>query len=179
MRPAGFTLIELMIAIGLTAILVAICVPSFTPMIERYRLTTTTERIVADISLARTEALHRDKNVYFVSRTDKGSWCQGIDQADVLPTKASTACNCSAATNGCDIRNVTAVSSSAGLTLPTFAIVGFEPIRGLANFPAGATSFSLPITSSRYALTLTVSQSGVITVCIPTGKTKFGNYPAC
>jgi len=58
-RPAGFTLLELLISISLLAILLVTAVPSFRSAIQNNRLTTQTNDLVTALQLARTEALKR------------------------------------------------------------------------------------------------------------------------
>ncbi|HZX80412.1 MAG TPA: GspH/FimT family pseudopilin [Lysobacter sp.] len=53
----GFTLIELMVAIAIVAILAAIAFPSFQYTIRSSRVATTTNQLIAAVALARTEAI--------------------------------------------------------------------------------------------------------------------------
>jgi type IV fimbrial biogenesis protein FimT len=53
----GFTVVELMITLGVIAILMVIAVPSFSNMINSYKLTTAANDIVAAINGARLEAV--------------------------------------------------------------------------------------------------------------------------
>ncbi|HXH02244.1 MAG TPA: GspH/FimT family pseudopilin [Candidatus Competibacteraceae bacterium] len=55
----GFTLIELMIVIVISAIILAWGVPSFETFIKNNRVTAETNRFLADIQLARSEAIKR------------------------------------------------------------------------------------------------------------------------
>lgn len=58
-RRAGFTLIEMMIAIAVTAVLVAIGIPRFQTVIQNNRITTVNNELVSALSLARSEAIKR------------------------------------------------------------------------------------------------------------------------
>lgn len=53
----GFTLVELLTALGLLAVVMAFAVPSFTSMARRQRLETLKDNLIAAIQLARTEAI--------------------------------------------------------------------------------------------------------------------------
>jgi len=82
MRAAGFTLIEMMVAIAVAVILMTLAVPSF----QQSRLTTqlraSTNDLVADVNLARGEALKRNQPVTMCVSSDgaacsTGGWQQG------------------------------------------------------------------------------------------------------
>ncbi|MFC4312112.1 GspH/FimT family pseudopilin [Steroidobacter flavus] len=58
-RTAGFTLLELMIAITVLTIGISIAVPSFNDMTRRHRLTTQTNSLMSALAIARSEAVKR------------------------------------------------------------------------------------------------------------------------
>jgi len=62
---SGVTLVELMIAIAVLAIIVSIGFPSFTLWIQNARIRTATEAVMSGIKLARTEAIRRNTLVRF------------------------------------------------------------------------------------------------------------------
>jgi type IV fimbrial biogenesis protein FimT len=69
-RHGGFTLIEIMVAIGILGILTAIAVPSFTSTIKRFRAEAIRDELVASIQVARSEAIRTRRVVFMVRRTD-------------------------------------------------------------------------------------------------------------
>ncbi|WP_363797871.1 GspH/FimT family pseudopilin [Lysobacter firmicutimachus] len=73
-RAAGFTLIELMVTIGIAAILLALALPSFTESIRSNRVSTATNQLLATINLARTEALRSKSSGRICPSTD-GTGC--------------------------------------------------------------------------------------------------------
>jgi len=62
----GFTLLELMVAIAVLAILATVGVPSFRALIQNNRVTTQANELVSALSFARTEAVKRGRNVEVV-----------------------------------------------------------------------------------------------------------------
>ncbi len=72
----GFTLIELMAALALAAILIALAVPSFTGLIERNRMESEVNRWLTDINFARSEAIKLGKQVS-ICRRDANLICNG------------------------------------------------------------------------------------------------------
>jgi type IV fimbrial biogenesis protein FimT len=66
----GFTLVELMIGLGLFALLLALAVPGFTGMLQNSRLRGTADGILAGLQSARSEALRRNQAVEFLLTAD-------------------------------------------------------------------------------------------------------------
>jgi type IV fimbrial biogenesis protein FimT len=69
MRQKGFSLIELMIAIAIVAILIALAQPSFTAIINQNRLAASSNELLATLQQARTESIRRNRRVV-VCRSD-------------------------------------------------------------------------------------------------------------
>lgn len=80
-RSAGFTLPELMITVGILAILLAVAVPSFSNIIKENRNVATVNSLSAAIGLARAEALRRSKTVS-ICPSKAGLICDGSTWAD-------------------------------------------------------------------------------------------------
>lgn len=72
----GFTLIELMVAIAVLAIILVLAVPGFRQLMESQRLRAAVFDMVTDLTLARSEALKRGKDVTLKPIT-VGSWTNG------------------------------------------------------------------------------------------------------
>ena len=80
----GFTVVELMVTLGVIAILTVVAIPSFNSMINSNRLTTAANEIVAGLNVARMEAIKRNAYAQFCS--DSAS----INTTDTLGTKCGT-----------------------------------------------------------------------------------------
>lgn len=65
----GFTLVEMMVAIAVAAILLVIAVPSFTNAINSNRLKTTANALIGSLKTARIAAVQRNAPVQFCSNS--------------------------------------------------------------------------------------------------------------
>ena len=71
----GFTLIEMMVVIVLMAVMLGLALPSFSGLVERYRVEGMAKALMASISDARAEAARRGVKVTMQQRTE----CRGRD----------------------------------------------------------------------------------------------------
>ena len=94
-RWDGFTLIELIIALAIAGVLVALAAPSFTNLIAKRRVESVASELYADLSKARSWAITRNTLVTLSPKT--GGWQNGwqiLDSAtpsNVLEDRGATA----------------------------------------------------------------------------------------
>lgn len=95
MRSRGFSLIELMVVVAITAILLAIGLPSFQGSLRSNRVATATNELMASFALARAEAIRSPGGAVICTSEDGancgGTWNDGwmvwVDMdGDGLPT---------------------------------------------------------------------------------------------
>ena len=79
---AGFTLIELMIAMAILAILIRVAAPSMRDMIVNSRLQGASSDLVADLSLARGSAAAKGQRVTICQSTDSATYTGGSTWQD-------------------------------------------------------------------------------------------------
>ncbi len=73
-RMRGFTLVEMMVVIGIVAILAAIAAPNLGTMVKRQRIKTAAFDVFASLTFARSEAIKRNNTV---TVTPLGGWASG------------------------------------------------------------------------------------------------------
>ncbi len=82
-KGRGFTLVELLVAVTVLAVLAAIATPSLVAMINSAKLTSASNDLLAHLHLARSEAIKRKSRVVLcksadgVTCSDSGGWEQG------------------------------------------------------------------------------------------------------
>jgi type IV fimbrial biogenesis protein FimT len=172
-RPAdirGLTLIELMVTVGILAILVALAVPSFNAFLAKGRLSGAAEALAQDLQLARSEALRRNDDVR-VSFSSSAAWCYGA-------VAGATACDCTQ--GSCSLRRVdnsaypgvTMGPPPAGVTPFAGNTATFTARQGLAN--TGAVQFTHP---SAGTLRVSLGTAGQVSICSTSGS--LAHHPAC
>ena len=121
-KTRGFTLIELIVALTIGGILVALAIPSFQSLLLKYRLNTRSNNFYMALNLARSEAVKRNGIVTVCQSSDSascttsGGWQQGwIVFYDVNGNGVIDTPDCMDSTKDCIIRTGAALES--GYTL--------------------------------------------------------------
>lgn len=104
---SGFTVIELMIVVVVTAVLASIIGPTFEEYFTKQRLRQAVEDIQGMMMEAKTEAIVRGTDMYFDVDT-AGTWCVGY--------RATAGCDCTA-TSGGDLCSIDAIISSGTVAI--------------------------------------------------------------
>ncbi|MBF0185037.1 MAG: GspH/FimT family pseudopilin [Magnetococcales bacterium] len=80
-REMGYTLTEMLVALAILAVLVALALPSLTTLVQENRLTTYSNLLTGALQLARSEAVKRGSSITLCSSnnglTCGGSWQDG------------------------------------------------------------------------------------------------------
>jgi type IV fimbrial biogenesis protein FimT len=76
-RPRGMTMIELLVALAILVIVLAIGVPNFSGVANSSRLSANINELTAAVQLARAEALRRNRNVVMCRSTNLSTCSNG------------------------------------------------------------------------------------------------------
>jgi type IV fimbrial biogenesis protein FimT len=78
----GFTVVELMVVVSILAVLLALAAPSFTPIVERWRVRQAVDSLRSTLYYARSEAIKRGGNVIVQKLPDNTNDCAASDDGD-------------------------------------------------------------------------------------------------
>ena len=81
-RESGFTLLEVLIAVAVLAILTALAMPSFTGLIERNKARTVANDLLASILVARSEAIKRERQTALTRAVGSQNWTHWLTFVD-------------------------------------------------------------------------------------------------
>lgn len=185
-RNAGFTLVELMVTLGVIAIVLVAAVPSFVDFFDRYRVRGAADDVVSVISNARAAAVKadRDVNISF-GGANTTAWCLGANSAPEPtggnPVPDASACDCSNAAQcivGGD-RMAIDVGQEGQVSVDSLATaITFDGKLGLIEpLAAQAATFTSP--RGKYDVRVTVNALGQAGICTPAGKPAIAGIGAC
>lgn len=144
---SGLTLIELMVALAVLAILVAMAVPSFREISLNNRGSSIANELLADLSLSRSEAVKRAGTVTL--RAVEGDWTKGwqvfvdANGNGVMDTATDELIKVAGALDGAGASNSFTLRAVEGATTGTTSMSRFTyGAMGQASAPAGGARFA-------------------------------------
>ena len=190
LRAKGFTLMELLIAVTVASIVLALAMPSYSDFINKRAVKNAAEQSSTFMALARSEAVKRNRPVTVRIGATGGNFCIG------LTTDPNGDCDCFTA-NSCQMVGGDQVASVAltgdgfeNVVLPpTLSTLGtakspllltFDPIRGILDTdPTRDQQAELLFNSEngRFSLQVETSLSGRSEICAPSGN--LPGYKVC
>lgn len=162
MNARGLTLIEVMMALAVMAIVASLALPSFGAMGERARLKAVAETLAADITQARFEAAKRGLPLH-VEFDPKPDWCWGV--------ATISGCACSGEPQPCQLKTEQS-ADHAGIELINPRNAHLEPA-GL-SLEGGGAEFQSP---HGERLRVMLSALGHARICAP--RAPVSGYPSC
>lgn len=164
MKNRGLTLLELMIALAVLAIVASLTVPSFGSIAERTRLKTAAETLATDMAEARFEAAQRGQPLHIDYATGAG-WCWSV------ATAPGCSCGKAQAQAQCQLKTVRG-AEHAGIELLEAHAARFEP-----TGPVDGSGSVLFQSSRGERLRVDLSPLGRASICTPAKAVP--GYPAC
>lgn len=167
----GLTIIELMVLVLFIGIMLSLAVPNFYDLIERKRLTRTTEEIYNFFKFAHSESIKRGSQMY-ISIHSGNNWCLGLDDTSPCDCRVANACQFAG------VENVINANSHPGVDLvatgfidaSTIKRLRFEGIRGMVD-----ASGSVRILRTGLSTEVATNRMGLIRSC----SNQLKSYPAC
>ena len=171
-RQHGLTLLELAVVVAITAIVAAAAAPSFATLIDARRLDSAATRLAADIQLARSEAIARNRPLRLSLFAGTGATCW------IVHSGAPADCRCSDGGAMCaggarTIKGVVLATDERVSVAGNVASIAFEPLHGTST-PTG----TLRLVGARgSAVHHVVNVVGRVRSCSPNGAVP--GYPPC
>jgi len=165
-RPRGLTLLELMIAVAIVAVLASLALPSMGAAAARHRLKAAAEALAADLTEARLESARRGAPLHLSARTGT-DWCWA--------TVSASGCDCHAALP-CRIRPALA-ADHPGVRLVDAGPVSFLPTGDHSLAASASTTVGLLESARGERLQVDLGRLGRARICAPGGAVP--GYAAC
>ena len=176
---SGFSLLDLMVTVGVLAIIAAIGVPSMLEAVEKRNTTAAAEEIYSQIQLAKSESIARSQQV-FMNIVDGANWAIGFGSDQTCdPTDNSPVCTLPDLDNNNPITHrLTSVDRPNVNVTATTNQLTFTPQRGMV------TGTTIDVTSQGsvgYGIRITVGMLGQVSLCSPNADpTKYiASYRPC
>lgn len=153
-KSKGFSLIELMLAVSILAIVAAIAMPGFNAMILNAQTRTAAEAIVNGLQKARAEAVSRNANIEFIVASDV-SWSVQTPAGVVLQSRRG------------DEEGSANTSLVANGTATTATFNSFGSLTDNADASTRLSQVDVSITNGTRPLRVLVGVGGSIKMCDP------------
>lgn len=158
-RSGGFSLIEVLVAIGLALLLILVGLPTFTGIMASMRVRAVAESLLAGVQTARTEALRRNQPTNFRLDAEEGGGWSVLLVADGSVLQAKPAGENRSVHVQADRDSMLTFNNLGQRTVPTGGVLTF-------SFSNPAVDECQPAGSVR-CLAVTVDAGGQTRLCDP------------
>jgi len=157
----GFSLIELMVTVGIAAVLAALAAPSFKTIMANAQIRTAAQALHDGLQLARVEAIRRNESVIFTKGT-QSAWTVSIESGAVtVQTRPHT--------EGSEVATVAVTPVAA--TKVTFDGLGRVKVNTDATSSVTRLDIGVPTTvipaSAASERRVTITSGGAVRLCDP------------
>ncbi|MGL5030968.1 MAG: GspH/FimT family pseudopilin [Aeromonas sp.] len=154
-RSTGFTLIELMIALGLVALLLTVAIPSYQSLRQEQLVNAATQVLYTDVMLLKSEAIKRNRNLQLILfNSGTSNWCYRI-HIDGSCGSCSDACSSIEGRKGVD------ASEFPGIILTATYVESSSQVRPITFSPRRGTMPNGNITLTSSVASMKVVTSGL------------------
>lgn len=184
-RVLGFTLVELMVTLGVLAILLVAAVPSFIDFFDKNRVRGAADGVISLISNARAEAVKTDLSVNIALAGSGTSWCVGANAATPPsggnPAGPASACDCT------DVTQCRVAGQRSAVEIGAYPDVQVGALPVALTFdsklgtivPLGTRSVTLTSPRGNYDLAVEVNALGQARLCVPAGTRSIAGVSSC
>lgn len=187
-KKSGFTLVELLVTLGVLAIIVMLAVPSFENLMVKRKLRGAIELFYSQVVFAKAQAVKESEEIFVTfTQGNDGAWDFGVtntaggcnpgaDPADCLLAYTDDQGNAQSLTkdfDGAVFPDVSMTHDGAGGT----ETLSFEPVRGIATI-VDISEITLTTSGPDYELRLNIDAIGRVDMCTPSDKEVTG-YTIC
>ncbi|MEO8312392.1 MAG: GspH/FimT family pseudopilin [Caldimonas sp.] len=172
-RQRGLTLLELAIVVAIAALVAAAAAPSFMALIDARRLDSAATRLAADIQLARSEAIARNRSLRLSIFSGTGASCWIVHSGSAADCSCDSDAGAVCIGSARAIRSVVLPSNERVSVAGNVASIAFDPMHGTST-PTG----TLRLTGARgSAVHHIVNVVGRVRSCSPAGAV--AGYSPC
>jgi len=172
-KQAGMTLTELVTALSVLAVLVALSAPSYSQFISKRNVAGAADLVATFFQNAKMESVKHSQYVSVSYKKDGTSWCLGA--------KTGSACDCLQEPGQCEIGLLSSEShpNFDGL-LAVFdeGTISYDPVRGILTDPEASANVQIQHNQEDFRVNISVNAIGNIRKCSPSGHELVG-YAIC